>query len=243
MLAEAVTASTGVLAGRVLMRRSYLLVVLGRYADALADLRRAITLLRRGGDGIWEARARTQRFLVYSALGQAARADRDLAIAERRFAAEGQELESAMAVHNRGVVAFQAGDLPTALSFFDEAGLRYAQLSAVKPELALDRAAALLAAGLASEALAVADEAVRHQGGQAARRAELLFAAAGAALAAGEPEAAAKRALAARDLFRAQRRQWWQARASFVLVQSRQLAGERSGRLRVEASRIADRLD
>jgi len=98
VLDEAVSASAGVLAGRVLMRRSFLLVVLGRYNEALTDLRRAIILLRRGGDTVWEARARTQRFVVYSALGQAGRADRDLTVADRLFTLAGQELESAMAV-------------------------------------------------------------------------------------------------------------------------------------------------
>ncbi|WP_173162687.1 tetratricopeptide repeat protein [Phytohabitans suffuscus] len=102
----------GVHGGRVLMRRATVLRLLGRYDEALTDLRRAIDLLRRGGDPIWEARSRSHRFLVYAALGQAARADRDLAIAERLFAAAGQELESAMAVHNRADVALQSGDIP-----------------------------------------------------------------------------------------------------------------------------------
>ena len=246
VLDEAVAGSTGVLAGRVLMRRGGLLNLLGRYAEALADLKRAIALLRRGGDTLWEARARMHRFLVYSALGQSARADRDLSVAERLFAAVGQELESAQAVHNRAFVALQTGDLPTALRFLDEAESRYESLSALVPELAVDRCAVLLAAGLASEALAQADAAIRRidqAGGLATRKAELLFSAARAAQAAGETEIAVSRSTAARDLFRTQRRPLWQARASFVLVQSRYGAGERTGRLAAQASQLADRLD
>jgi hypothetical protein len=73
--------------------------------------------------------------------------------------------------------------------------------------------------------------------------AELLFAGACAADAAGDAKLAADRAKAARDLFRAQRRPWWQARASFVLLQSRYREGVRGGRLLAQVSRIADRLD
>ena len=245
-LDEAVSASSGTIAGRAMMRRGSLLRELGRYDEALEDLDRSIALLRRGGDLVWEARARSHRFLVFAMLGHAVRADRDLAVAERLFAEAGQELESAMAVHSRADVAFQAGDLPGALSFLDQAGERYSALGVVKPSLALDRCAVLMAAGLAVEALAVADDAIRRleiDGGYATKKAELLFAAARAALAAGEPAIVAERAAAARDLFRAQGRPWWRARASFVLLQSRYVAGERGGRLRAQASRIADQLD
>jgi hypothetical protein len=127
-LDQAAAASRGVLAGRILVRRGGLLGVLGRHTEALADLRRAITLLQRGGDTIWEARCRNHRYTVWSALGQAARADRDLAIAARLFADAGQELESAHAVHNRADVAFLNGDLPGALGLLDEAGALYAAL-------------------------------------------------------------------------------------------------------------------
>jgi tetratricopeptide (TPR) repeat protein len=246
ILDSALSASAGALAGRVLMRRGDLLRELGRYAESLADLRRAIVLLRRGGDQIWQARARSHRFLVYSALGQAARADRDLSVAAELLAAAGQELEYAAAVHNRADVAFQAGDLPAALGFLDQASVRYAALAVSVPNVAVDRCAVLLAAGLATEALAVADDATSRldtDGGYATKKAELLVSAARAALAAGEPAIAAERAAAARDLFRTQHRSWWHARASFVLLQSRYEAGERTGRLRAQASRIADQLD
>ncbi|MDQ7909300.1 CHAT domain-containing protein [Phytohabitans sp. ZYX-F-186] len=235
----------GVHAGRVLMRRASLLRVLGRYDEALADLRRAIDLLRRGGDPIWEARSRTHRFLVYAALGQAARADRDLAAAERLLAGAGQEMESAMAVHNRADLALQGGDIPRALGFLDEAAERYAALGVNRPNLAIDRCGVLLAAGLAAEAVAVADEAVRRAGtgGERTKVAELLLAAARAALAAGRSAEASTRAADARDLFRRQGRPWWQARAAFVVTQSRYAAGERGARLLGQAVDLAHRLD
>ena len=242
-LDAALDGSTGRLAGRVLMRRGFQLSTLGRRAEALADLNRAITLLRKAGDHLWEARARTSRFGVYSAVGQAAHADRDLAIAARLYAQAGQELESATAIHNRADLAAQAGDLPAALGFLDEAANRYAALDYFSADLIFDRCKVLLAAGLAAEALSEADAALDALAGRSAERAELLFAAARAAQAAGRPEVAADRAAAARDLFRAQRREWWRARATFVLVQARADAGGRDGRLRAQAGRIADRLD
>jgi tetratricopeptide (TPR) repeat protein len=245
-LDRAVAYSSGVHAGRVLTRRGYLLREFGRYDEALADLRRAIRLLRRGGDRVWEARSRTHRFLVYAALGQAQHADRDLVAAERLFAEVGQDLELVMAVHNRADVAFQAGDLPAALGFLDEAAARYAALQTFFPSVAIDRCAVLLAAGLATEAVTATDEALRHhtaRGGEQTKTAELLFAIAQAAQAAGQPRLASQRAASARDLFRRQGRIGWRDRAAFVEVQSRHTAGERGGRLRVRASRLADRLD
>jgi len=242
-LDAAVAASSGQLAGRVLMRRGIELMSLGRREPALDDLNRAITLLHRARDHIWEARARIARFGVYAIVGQAARADRDLAVAERLFAEAGQELESATVVQNRADVAAQAGDLPGALAYLDEAAKRYDGLGLHWPDLVFDRCKVLLAAGLTDEALAEADAGLTRLARRSSDRAKLLFVAARAAQAAGRPDGAAKRARAARDLFRAQGRPWWTARAAFVLVQSRYDAGRRDGRITAQAARIADRLD
>jgi tetratricopeptide (TPR) repeat protein len=244
-LDRAVADSTGVEAGRVLTRRGYLRRVLGRYEGSLSDLRRAVRLLRRGGDPVWEARARIHRFLAYAALGQAAHADRDLAAAERLQAATGQELESAMSVHNRADVAFQAGDIPAALGFLDEAEARYAALGTSWPALAIDRCAVLLAGGLAAEAVTATEAALlRHvpTAGTATSAADLLFATAQAALAAGQPVLAGERAASARDLFRRQGRRGWHARASYVVLQAR-LANGGGARIARQASRLADELD
>src|SRR5262245_21622172 len=150
-LDKAVGASTGVLLAGILTRRGGLFTVLGRHEAALADLGRAVGLSHRAGDAVWEARARNHRFLVHVARGQAARGRHDLVVAERLFSAVGQELESAMVIHNQADLAFQLGDLPAALGFLDRATERYAALSVPMPEIALDRCAVLLAAGLATE--------------------------------------------------------------------------------------------
>jgi tetratricopeptide (TPR) repeat protein len=51
-LDAAVAASSGRQAGRTLMRRGFVLARVGRRAEALGDLNRAVTLLRRAGDRV-----------------------------------------------------------------------------------------------------------------------------------------------------------------------------------------------
>ena len=57
VLDRAVAASRGGPAGRVLMRRATILYELGRFREAQDDLSRALPLLRRAGDTVWEARS------------------------------------------------------------------------------------------------------------------------------------------------------------------------------------------
>jgi len=201
--------SRGALAGRVLLRRADVLLVLGRYEESMADLRSAVTRLRRAGDAVLAARSLAYRGFVQLAIGATARADEDFAVAERLFLEQGQEFEYAQARHNRGLVAFARGDLPAALACLEEAGHRYQALDTPVPDLVIDRCAVLLTAGLASEALREADSAasrLEHTPGTAVKRAELMFVAAGAALANDDPGTARDRAEQARRMFRAQRR-------------------------------------
>jgi tetratricopeptide (TPR) repeat protein len=238
--------SSGVAAGRVLMRRGGTLYVLGRHQEAIGDLRRGVAVFRRAGDTIWEARALMWRGDTHLALGATERADADFATAAGLFAQTSQDLESAYAVQDRGKVAFRSGDLPSALSYLDEAARRYAALHTPATDLIIDRCAVLLAAGLPGDVLREADEAVRRLddgAGQATKRAELLLTAARAALAAADPQTAMERAHTARRLFGAQQRTWWHAHAALLLVRARYAAGTRSGTLLREARRSAERLE
>jgi tetratricopeptide (TPR) repeat protein len=237
---------TGPDAARVLLRRGIALWVLGRHREALDDLGRAVRILRPAGDTLWEARALTTRALVHLACGSAHRAELDLGRADHLFSATSQDLEVAFTWHNRGLVAFRSGALPAALACLDEAGRRYRRLAMPMPDLATDRCAVLLAAGLPADALAEADAAVRgfpRSSTWATRRADLLLSAARAALAAGEPGQAAARAQAARRMFAAQGRGWWQERAGLLLLQARYAAGPPSGQLLHQAVRAAAALD
>ena len=228
------------------MRRASVLRDLGRFHEAHRDLSRALPYFRRAGDTVWEARSLTHRAVVFLGLGLPGRAAADWARAEEMYATSGQEFEYAKARHNRGCVALIRGDLPEALTYFDEAGSRYDELGENMPELAIDRCSALLAAGLAEEAARETDAALSRlplEGGIAYRKAELLFAAATAALAAGHPADARQRATQAHRLFRAQGRALWQARAALVLAEARYAAGEHSAALLRYAEEAAARLD
>jgi|SRR5450755_1354061 tetratricopeptide (TPR) repeat protein len=246
MLDEALRTSHGGRAGQVLMRRATVLRALGRFYEARDDLSRALPYFRREGDTVWEARSLTRRAEVFIDLGLPGRAEADWARAEKLFAANGQELEYAMARHNFGLSALIHGDLPEALAYFDEAGHRYDVLGEINPDLAIDRCLALLTAGLATEAAREAGTALARAGpesGIAYKRAELLYVAATAELAAGNTAPATERARQARRLFQAQERPVWAARAGLVLAQARYAAGERSVRLLRYAEEAADGLE
>ena len=243
---RAVRQSSGVLAGRVLYRRAIVLWTLGRQTLAVDDLRRAIGVLRRSGDRVWMARALNGRGLVYLALGSPGRADADFMAAMRLFAETHQDLEAAHSILNRAYSAYALGDLPTALSYLDDAARRYQPLDVPTPALSIDRCAVLLAAGLASDALAEADAAIgaiEQIHGRSTKRAELLLMAANCALAAAQPQAAQNWAEAAQRLFRSQQSTWWQARAAVVLAEAKYAGGLVSASLLREADRAASRLE
>lgn len=245
-LNTAAEGAQGALAGRILLRRASVLMSLGQFAATLEDLGVALPLLRRAGEHVWEARALVVRAHVTLLYGAPSRARADIVLAEKLFGRAGQELEYAMARHNRSLVAIAQGDLPAALTYLDEAAQLYAALNVTIPDLAIDRSAVLLAAGLATEALTEADDAVTQMHtvhGPAYKRAELLHAAAAAALAIPDPQAAIDRAQHARRLFRAQRRDLWQARSELLLAHGRYADGTRSRQLLREAGKLAWRLD
>ena len=237
---------TGVLGGRILIRRVWVRWLLGRNTEALADAELAVDLLSDTGDLVWEARALTHRAMVLLALGAIDRADADYARSEQLFAASGQQVEYADTKQERGATAFARGDLPAALKLLDDAQTIVDGLGVLEPELFVNKTTVLLAAGLPREALAEVDaalERIDRQGGSMTRRAELLYSAGLAAQAVGDLARAQSLSLEALRLFRRQQRPWWAARAELVLLQSRYLAGERSAALLRSARRVADRLD
>ncbi|MFD3825043.1 CHAT domain-containing protein [Streptomyces sp. NPDC058625] len=244
-LSRGVERCTGHTRARVLFRRAYAWWVLGHHKEALEDVRRAITVLRQVDDVIWTARALTLRATVHLALGAVERAEADFTAAEALWDTTGQEHDKADAVESRGLAAFRSGDVPAALRLLDEAEERYAKLGTPTFMLDIRRCEVLMAAGLASEALAGADAAVKALdgiGGQSTRKAELLLAAARAARLAGDPQTAIARAALAVRLFAGQRRTWWETHARLVLIEARHAAGRGSGRLVAEAAGVADRL-
>lgn len=230
---------------RVLYRRAYVWWVLGHHREALDDVRKAIPVLRQAGDVIWTARALTLRATVHLALGSVDRAEADFGAAELLWETTGQEHDKADAVESRGLAAFRAGDIPAALRLLDEAEERYAKLGTPTFMLSIRRCDVLMAAGLAPEALAEADAAIRvldEIGGQSTRKAELLLAAARAARLADDPHTAIARAAVAEKLFAAQRRTWWETHARLVATEARFTAGRSTGRLVADAVAVAQKL-
>ncbi|MFJ9537364.1 CHAT domain-containing protein [Streptomyces sp. NPDC101225] len=244
-LERGVTVSSGHTRARVLFRRAYASWVLGRHREALEDVRRAVPVLRQADDVIWTARALTLRATVHLALGAVDRADADFTAAEALWDTTGQDHDKADVVESRGLAAFRQGDIPAALRLMDEAEERYAKLGTPSFMLSIRRCDVLMAAGLAPEALTVADAAIGALdgiGGQSTRKAELLLAAARAARLADDPHTAIARAALAVRLFAGQRRTWWETHAQLVLLQSRVASGRRSGRLVADAAAVAERL-
>ena len=243
---HALRLSRGVLAARVRERRGIVLYALGRNPAALDDLNQAVTVLRRAGDELWTARSLNARGLVYVAMGLLARGDEDFRAADRWFAKTSQVLDASYTVLNRALVAFSSGDLPAALSLLDEAASRVRPLGVPVTSISVDRCAVLLAAGLADDALAEAEAAVREMErirGRSLKKAELLLMAANCALAAGRPEAALDWADTAHRLSRSHQSAWWKAHAAVVLAQARYATAPATPRLLREADRSAAGLE
>ena len=219
-LDHALELSTGVDRARVRLRRANVLLVLGRPEQALTELRTALRVARTAGDTLWQARCLVNRSWAHATLGAVARADADAEAAERLFTAVGQRREAALAVHNRGGIAFLLGDIPHALELLHEAERRYADVGSVPAELVHERAHVLLAAGLAPEADADAAAALTDPELSPVSRAELLLVQASCSLTMGDPRTAAERARQARSLFAGQHRDSWVTHADFIAVQA-----------------------
>ena len=241
-LDRAVSLVHGVVLARVRLRRAHVLGILGRHREALVDLRWAIRVTRRAGDVLWEARSLNNRSLVHVALGEVHRAETDVVRAEALFAALGQQLESVEAIHNRGLVQLVRGNLPAALDLLDEAAAGYRRLDVSIPELVIDRAHTLLSAGLAIEAVASIEPALREPDLQPTMHAELLQVSAAAAFAAGDLERARSRADEAAGLFAQQRRRSWEAHARLVSAQADYAAGRADHRLLSGLLRLSSEL-
>ncbi|ADB33230.1 Tetratricopeptide TPR_4 [Kribbella flavida DSM 17836] len=229
---------------KVLMRRGYVLtVILARHREAARDLNRALTGVRRAGDPVWEARTLNLLGIAELARGRLATAEDLVTRAEAIFVREHQRLESVQTLHNRGVIAYCRGDLPTALALYDQAAQRYAECGVSPAELADDRCAALLTAGLVSDAIELADITLDQAPLQQTSRAELLLTLATVELAGGHADTALVRAREARGLFRRQRRDAWALRAELVELRAQQQTGRITRGLVAAATEVARRLE
>lgn len=218
---------------------------IGRTAEALTSFGEAAPVLSRHGDVRWEAVLRNLRgtLLVYQGRNEAGTADlrRGIELAKHG----GLDAMLCTLYQNLGFAFLQAGRIPEALEQISLA-LNLAQAMDRRLNSALaDRADALLAAGLAHEALENAERAIAGQLeiGRAFDAAESRLAAARAALAADEVSRALAQAARARADFTRQRRHTWAAWAWQVELAARYAEGERSRELLRELTLCVARLE
>jgi hypothetical protein len=236
----------GVARARAEAQRALVLQRLGRTDDALAAFRRALGVLRRGGDAGWEVIARSNRGILHVYRRDWRAAERDLARAVTLAEETGERHAAAFARHNLGFLAAWRGDVPGALAAYDAADAILADLGLYRGPLQMDRAETLLSAGLAAEARDAGERAVtemrsRHM---EADLAEARLVLAQAMLAAGDPVGAREEAANARRAFARQQRPTWEALARYVRLRARWASAPRAVRgLHDEANAVALTLD
>ncbi|MDQ7804707.1 CHAT domain-containing protein [Amycolatopsis sp. A133] len=238
-------------AGRGILRqqRGLVLILIGRMDEALVCFDEAIPLLQQAGEFVVLARTLLNRAMLHQYAGRVRLALADLDQCEQIGAGhpeeEGLARIFAKAAHGRGQARVLTGDIPGALRDFDAASGFYAEQSVgMLPVLAVDKARALLAAGLPHEAAAELDAALeqfpRLRMNQEHAEAELTRAL--AALASGDPAAARGWAGRAERRFRRRSNETWAAVAQLTVLRADFAAGRRIARVSAEATALADRL-
>ena len=227
----------GLLQGQrgILLRRS------GRDGEAAAAYGRALAAFDPDSQPLQHARVRLNRSMMHLAAVrlEAARADLDscLAIAE----AHDLPLMAAKARHNLGLLDYVAGDLPSALGAFRVAAAEYTERApGMLPQLSLDRARALVAAGLLTDAEAELRQVVRRLAGQRLEQdlAEAHLALAEVALLAERPADVRPHARRALVILRRRGNLRWAARARLLELRAALVgrSGSMPGRFRALAT-------
>lgn len=221
--------------GLVLSHRGLLLHRAGRVADGLEVLDEAIPALERGhGDPVIVAGAYLNRGTSYIYLAQLRAAAADFTRCIELCDEHDLGWLAAKARHNLGYVAYMAGDLPTALRHYEETEGSYREhTTGLLPALHLDRARALLAAGLAADAARQLAEAVpqlrRQRAGQDLAEAEVVLA--GAALLEGRTGQARRLARSAERRFTRRGNLRWAAVAALAGLRAETEEALTSGRV------------
>ena len=232
--------------GILCLQRGLIFMRTGRDGDALKALDEAVALLEGNpAESANLAAALLNRCVAHLNAGDVRRARPDAIWCQRVAAAGGHDRLKAKALHNLGYCDLLADDIPAALQLFDAAASGY-QLGApgIMPILAMDKARALLAAGLPSDAASALDEAMASFRRQRLDHdlAEAELARAEAALAAGEPTAARRWAAAAKQRFRRHGNEAWACLAELTRLRARSASSGRRAPITGEALRLADRL-
>jgi CHAT domain-containing protein len=227
-------------------QRGQLLMRTWRGSEALKTLDDAITLLAGNqADTTNLAIALLNRSFAHLNTGEVRRARLDLIWCQRVAVDGGDDLNAAKALHNLGYCDLLTGDIPAALQLFDAAADTYRRIAPGNlPVLAMDKARALLAAGLAGDAASELDSAMaafqRQRLDQDLAEAEL--ARAEAALAAGEPAVARHWAEVAERRFRRHGNDACARLAELTRLRARSISSGRRTLIAAEAVQLAERL-
>jgi hypothetical protein len=210
--------------------------------EALSVLTGALrTLEAAGGDDLLEGDIRNNLAIVETVRLSWSLAEEELTRAEALYERTGMSGRTAMVWQNRAWARGLQGDVPGSLSAFDEAARRYRDAGMSAGLLPVERAEALLSAGLVVEAREAAAAAVAEFTRQGNKvdlvQARILLAEAmlldDDATAAGTVAAAARRAAVG------QGRPGWAALAAFAELRAKEDAGVRPGALLAPGRRVA----
>ena len=220
----------------------------GILLERLGRLEEALTRYDTALDGQLPARDRLRvlnnRAIALAFTGRVEAAVDDLHEAITLARAEQAVLAEAELLHNLGFALTVAGDLPAALTRFDEADDRFRSVGAPIGLNLVGRARALARANLHREAREAAQAAVAslEQGGASAEVAEARVLLASAELADGEAADAMVTATRARRALQRQGRPGLAAQAEHVIVRARTALGRRDRRAMTLAVQCADAL-
>jgi tetratricopeptide (TPR) repeat protein len=232
--------------GVVLLQRGLLVARAWRGGEALRTLDEAVALLD-GNPAETEnmAGALLNRSFVHLNAAHVRRARADLAWCRRVAVDHGHGLLAAKAVHNLGYCELLAGDVPAALQLFNDAASAYRRSAPGNlAVVAMDKARALLAVGLAGDAASELDGAMTSFRRQRlySDLAEAELARSEAALATGDWAEARRWAAAAGRRFRRQGNDACSGLAELTGLRARFVAPGRPASIAAVALRLAERL-
>jgi tetratricopeptide (TPR) repeat protein len=232
--------------GVLLLQRGLLVARAWRAEEALRTLDQAVALLEQNpAETANLASALVNRSFAHLNVGHVRRARADLAWCRRVAVDHGHDLDAAKAVHNLGYCELLAGDIPAALQLFSEAASAYRRSAPGNlPVVAMDKARALLAVGLAGDAASELDGAMASFRRQRlySDLAEAELARSEAALATGDWAGARRWAAAAGRNFHRQRNDACSCLAELTRLRARFAAPGRRASIAAAALTLAERL-
>jgi len=213
--------------GYVALQRAIIHQRIGMMDEALASYEAALPLLRAADSRVDVAMVLVNRGVIRIQAGECDAAVEDLTEARRLYESEQQPFGVARTLHGLGWAHARRGELPSALSYLDQAADQFQRLGNTALDVEVDRVEVLLAAGLfamaAQEAVTVANR--LYAAGNHSLAAEAWLLCGRAAVLDGERALGAAYAERAREMFAAQGSPGWERAARLEW----HLAGESQG--------------